>query len=131
LTVLDFVAKSFDLLLEFALLDQLANLDSKRIELEGFRDEISRPAFHGFDGSVHGVSRRQYDDGCLNAALAEFGEQIETVTPGHHEVKQDQIRRGEDDFTECRVDIAGDHHFAFGFQQHAQGFLHARLIIHD
>ena len=129
LAVLDFVAQALDLVLELPLLELVANLELQRFELEGLRHEVGGPALHRLDRRIHGVGRGQHDHRRAYVAFGQLDEQVEATAAGHHEVEQHDVRCREGDLPERIVDAPGDAHVALGFQQHAQGFLHTRLVV--
>ena len=131
LSLLDLVAQALDLALEVVLLDQVADLDAERLELEGLGHEIRGAVLHRLDGGGDRIRRRQDDDRRAHTALRQLLEQIEPAPPRHHEIEEHDVRRRDRDLAQRRVDVAGDRDVAVGLEEHAQGFLHSGLIIDD
>ena len=123
-------AQAHDLALERAPLEQLADLDAQRPDLEGLGHVIRRAALHRLHRRRDRVGAGKHDHGrCLGCA-ADLGEQVEAAAPGHHQVEQDQIGSRPAQRLQGVVDAAGDGDLAVVLEEHPERLLHSGLVVH-
>ena len=129
LTPLHLVAQLADLVLESTVLQQLPDLQPKRIEFEGLGDEVRCAVLHRLDRDAQLCRSRYHHHWRGDAARLQVGEQIQSARTRHHDVEQDQIRRMARDRAQRGIHVAGGCDVELLLEQHPQGFLDACLVI--
>ena len=82
-----------ELLLVLVELERLAQERPHLLEVDRLLEVVERADPHGLDGRLDRRVRRHHDDGDRDAPLAELADELHARDVGHHQVRQDHVRR--------------------------------------